>query len=79
MLKDLTQMEAGEEGTIRELRGGTGFIKRVESLGIREGKKIKKISSQLLQGPQTIEIDNCQFAIGYGMAKKIFVEVNENK
>ncbi|MCM8783916.1 MAG: ferrous iron transport protein A [Candidatus Omnitrophica bacterium] len=75
MLKDLTQMEEGELGIIKEFRGGIGFVRRIESLGIREGKKIKKISSQFLRGPQTIEIDNCQFAIGFGMAKKILVEV----
>ncbi|MCM8763616.1 MAG: ferrous iron transport protein A [Candidatus Omnitrophica bacterium] len=75
MLKDLTQMGEGELGIIKEFRGGIGFVRRIESLGIREGKKIKKISSQFLRGPQTIEIDNCQFAIGFGMAKKILVEV----
>jgi len=79
MLKDLTQMSAGETGVIKELLGGRGFVKRIESLGIREGKRIKKISSQFFRGPQTIEIDNSQFAIGFGMAKKIIVEVDETK
>jgi ferrous iron transport protein A len=46
-------------------------------LGIRSGKRITKISSHFWRGPQTIEIDNLQVAIGFGMARKIFIEVNK--
>jgi len=44
-------------------------------MGIRPGKKIKKISSNFWCGPQTVEVDNVRVAIGWGMAKKIFIEV----
>lgn len=70
----LTQLRAGEEAKIVDLQGGIGFRRRVENLGIREGMKIKKISSQLFRGPVTIQVGNTKVAIGYGMAKKIIVE-----
>ena len=75
MIIDLTQMEAGESGVVAQIRGGFGFISRLEAMGVRQGKKIRKISSHFWRGPQTIEIDNLQFAIGFGMAQRIAVEI----
>ena len=75
MLVDLTQVKPGETGLIKELRGGCDFARRIQSMGMREGKKLKKVSSHFWRGPQTVEVDNMRVAIGFGMAKKIFVEV----
>ena len=75
MLIDLTQMKPAESGIIAELRGGGEFVRRIQSMGVREKKRIKKISSHFWGGPQTIEVDNVRIAIGFGMARKIFVEV----
>jgi|UniRef100_A0A7C3YSH2 ferrous iron transport protein A len=74
---DLTQMKEGEEGKVVELRGGYGFLKRLQVLGVKEGKIIKKISHQLFRGPVVIQTGNTQIALGFGMAKKIIVEVKE--
>jgi ferrous iron transport protein A len=75
---DLTQLEEGENGVVVDIQGGHGLIRRLESLGIRVGKKVTKVSSQFMRGPITIRIDNFQVAIGFGMARKILVEI-ENK
>jgi ferrous iron transport protein A len=74
---DLTQLEEGESGVVVDIQGGYGFIRRLESLGIRVGKKVTKVSSQLMRGPITVRIDNYQVALGFGMAKKIFVELKK--
>ncbi len=71
----LAQMETGQSGIIIQILGGHGFVRRLEALGVRPGKKITKISSMLLRGPVTIQVDNTQVAIGFGMANKIIVEV----
>ena len=71
---DLTQLEEGETGVVVSIHGGYGLLHRLESLGIRVGKKVTKVSSQLMHGPVTIQIDNSQVAIGFGMARKILVE-----
>ena len=76
MLMDLTQMKPGESGIIKELRGGGEFTRRIQSMGVREGKRVRKVSSHFWGGPQTIEVDNMRVAIGFGMARKIFVEVD---
>ena len=71
---DLTRLQEGESGVVMDIQGGYGLTRRLESLGIRVGKKVTKISSQLIHGPVTIQIDNSQVAIGFVMANKILVE-----
>lgn len=72
---DLTQLKAGKEARIIEISGGQRMLHRVESLGIRDGAKIKKVSSQMMRGPITVQIGNTRVAIGFGMAQKIFVSI----
>jgi ferrous iron transport protein A len=72
---DLTQLKEGESGLVTEIQGGYGLHRRLESLGIRVGKKITKVSSQLMRGPVTLKVDNSQVALGYGLAKKIIVKI----
>lgn len=74
---DLTQMRPGDSGVIMEIQGGCGFISRLQSMGIRPGKKITKVSSHFWRGPQTVEVDNIQIAIGFGMSKRIFIEIKK--
>lgn len=76
---DLTQLKEGESGIVVEINGGFGLIRRLESLGLRVGKKVTKVSSQLMRGPLTIRIDNSQMAIGFGMARKILLRVEKKR
>ncbi len=75
MIMDLTQMQPGEAGIVKEIQGGQGLVRKLESMGVRPEKKITKVSSHFWHGPQTIEIDNLEIAIGFGMARRILVEV----
>ena len=75
MTIDLTKMDAGESGVISEIHGGHDMVRRLQSMGVRPGKRMKKVSSHFWRGPQTVEIDKTQVAIGFGMATKIFIEV----
>ena len=72
----LVQMQAGQSGTVVQIQGGHGLLNRLNALGIIPGKKITKISSMLMRGPVTIEVDRAQVAIGFGMAKRIIVELD---
>jgi len=75
MIIDLTQMQPGESGIIKEIQGGPGFARKLQSRGVRPEKKISKVSSHFWRGPQIIEIDNLEIAVGFGMARRILVEV----
>ena len=69
------QMRTGQSGKVVQVLGGPGLVNRLNSLGIRPGKRITKVSSVFMRGPVTIQIDRAQVAIGYGMANKIVIEV----
>jgi len=71
----LVQMDIGQTGTVIEVLGGRGLVRRLDALGIRPGKKVTKISSTLFRGPVTLRVDNAQIAVGFGMAKRIIVDV----
>lgn len=74
MAIDLTRMRKGERGKIVDIQGGWGLLRKMETLGIKQGTEIVKVSSQLMRGPITIRVGNTQVAIGFGMARKIMVE-----
>ena len=74
---NLVQMRTGQAGTVVGVLGGMGLIRRLEALGIRPGKKVTKISSALFRGPVTLRVDSAQVALGFGMARKIVVEVDK--
>jgi len=72
----LASLKAGESGIVHDFRGGERLRKKLDSLGIRKGKNIKKVSDMVLRGPITIQINNSsRVAIGRGMAEKIMVKV----
>ena len=71
----LEKLRAGQSGLVLSIDGGRGMGMRLSTLGIIPGKKITKISSQLMRGPVMIEVDRTRVAIGYGMARRIMVQL----
>ncbi|MBA7702701.1 hypothetical protein ES703_111471 [subsurface metagenome] len=72
----LAGMQTGQSGTVIQIKGGHGLVNRLNSLGIIPGKSITKISSMIMRGPVTIQVDRAQVAIGFGMARRIIVELD---
>ena len=64
----LTRLKEGETGIIVEIRGGFGFMRRMESMNFRSGKKIRKLSSLFRRGPVAVQVDNTQLALGFGIS-----------
>lgn len=75
-LINLARMQSGQSGVVAQIQGGHGLVNRLSALGIIPGKRIIKISSMLMRGPVTIQVDRAQVAIGFGMANKIIVELD---
>jgi len=73
----LTRMQTGQSGTVIQIQGGIGLVNRLAALNIRPGKRITKVSSMLMWGPVTIEVDRTQVAIDFGMANRVIVELDE--
>jgi ferrous iron transport protein A len=73
---NLTEMKAGQSGTVVQLAGGRGMQARLDAMGIRPGIKITKVSGQLMRGPVLVKAGNTQVAIGFGMARRVIVVVD---
>ena len=71
----LSQMKAGQSGTVVQVVGGRGLVNRLSALGIRPGQRVTMVSSVFMRGPVTIQVGNAQVAIGFGMTKRIIVEL----
>jgi Fe2+ transport system protein FeoA len=70
------QMVTGQSGIVVSVEGGHILRARLEALGIRPGKKIRKISSAFMRGPSVFEVEGCDIAIGFGMANHIFAKTD---
>lgn len=77
-LISLACMEAGFSGVVNDIRGGYGLLSCLKSLGITPGKRITRITPIPIQGPITVEMDKVQVVIGFGMAARILVKMEEN-
>ena len=71
--KSLADMVDGEVCVVRQFMGGHAMAARLQAMGLRPGKRVRKISRQPLRGPVAVEIDNYCIAIGHGMARRIIV------
>lgn len=74
MKRTLINLANNEEGFILYIEGGYHARAKLESLGIRPGKKIRKMSSQIFKGPVVIDIDGREIALGHGLARKILIK-----
>jgi ferrous iron transport protein A len=73
----LSQMKTGQKGVVIQIAGGRGFNSRLAAMGIRIGNEVTKVSSMLMAGPVVVKAGNTEIALGFGMAQKIIVEVDE--
>ncbi|MFC1920890.1 ferrous iron transport protein A [Chloroflexota bacterium] len=71
----LSKIGAGQSGRVIEIQGGQNIISRLNALNVRLGQRITKVNSMLMHGPVTIKVGTARVAIGYGMAKRIIVEL----
>ena len=74
----LRQMHSGQSGRVVEVQGGHGLVNRLSAMGIRPGKKVTKISSMFMRGPVTLQIGHTKLAVGFGMANRIIIALEES-
>ena len=71
----LSEMKTGQTGTIVEISAGKGIHSRLRALGLRDGIKVTKVSAAFARGPVVLKVYSTQIALGYGISRKIIVEV----
>lgn len=68
-------MKSGEKGVITDFSAEPEVERRLEALGLRRNKEIKKVSEAGRSGPVVVEVDGGKIALGRGVADKILIEV----
>ncbi len=67
----LTYLRPGETGVVAQIMGGHGLRQKLALRGIKEGSRVRMISSSI--GPVVVECGGSQVALGRGMARRIMV------
>jgi len=71
----LTQLKQNTKVRVVEISGGSRLQGRLMSMGIYPGREITKLSHFALRGPIAIKVGRSVLALGFGMAKRITVEM----
>jgi ferrous iron transport protein A len=71
----LLDLEPGMQGTVTRFTGTPGFVRKLRTIGIREGKTLTVIARHPLGGPVVVEVDGREVTLGRGMAGRVIVDV----
>ena len=74
MRANLESLPLGRTAVVMGFAGGRGLLRRLDAMGLRPGKKVRRLSSQFMAGPITVLVDGRQVAMGRGIARRIQVE-----
>jgi len=70
----LALVREGERVKVSRVLGGRGLVRRMTDLGLRPGTEIEIVSASRT-GPFVIRLGKQRLGVGFGMAKKIFVDL----
>lgn len=76
MMIPLAMMRQGERARVLSISGGRGLVRRLTEMGLYPGVEIEIISNSGA-GPLIIGLGGSRFGIGFGMSKRIFVELSK--
>ena len=75
MIISVADMKPNQRGMIVRIEVGHGRARQLTSMGLRPGVMITKTSGQPFRGPVTIQVGGTEAAFGFGIARRIMVEV----
>jgi ferrous iron transport protein A len=73
MVIPLSMARQGEKARVSRIAGGKGLVRRLTEMGLLPGAEIEIISGEQA-GPIIIGLRGIRFGLGFGLAKRIFVE-----
>ncbi|MCK4671771.1 MAG: ferrous iron transport protein A [Candidatus Aegiribacteria sp.] len=71
----MSELRPGQRARIIAVRGGRGFRERFSGMGLHIGSEIEVLQSTGSNGMILIRTGNTRLMIGYGMANKIFLQL----
>jgi Fe2+ transport system protein FeoA len=73
MMVSLVMVRQGERARVLRISAGRGLVRRLTEMGLLPGAEIEIISGRQ-PGPIIIRLQGLRFGLGFGLAKRIFVE-----
>ncbi len=73
-LTPLNTLSEGERGRIIYIYGGRGLVRRLTDMGLTPGVEVVVLRKAFLNGPVEISVRGANLALGYGVAKRIFIK-----
>ena len=74
--RKLSELDYGETGRITKINGN--LKGQISAMGIREGKELRMDTKQPINGPVVITIEKSTTSLGFNLAEKITVEVDDD-
>jgi len=75
LIVSLAEMAPGQTGMVVSLEGGHGRMRRLAAMGLHRGAAVTKTSTQPFRGPISVQVGNTEVAMGFGLARRVMVEV----
>lgn len=73
-ISPLNTLSEGERGKIVYIYGGRGLVRRLADMGLTPGVEVVVLRRAFLNGPVEITVRGTNLALGYGVAKRIFIK-----
>ena len=74
----VTILKAGTAAEVTALLGpGSSFQRKLRTMGIREGVRLKVVAVHPFAGPLVVEIGGRQITLGRGIAQRIMVRAED--
>ena len=74
----VTTLKAGTAAEVTALLGpGSSFQRKLRTMGIREGVRLKVVAVHPFAGPLVVEIGGRQITLGRGIAQRIMVRAED--
>ena len=78
LLTQLSNLKPGEEGRVAFIRGGTTAFQRLLDMGLTRGTRVLMMNAAPFSGPVEIFVRGSTLALGRGLAKHVFVEIEND-
>ncbi len=79
LLTELSNLKTGERGRVYFVRGGTKACQRLLDMGLTRGTGVEVVNAAPFDGPIEVRVRGTSLALGRGLAKKVFVEIEDSR
>lgn len=77
-ITELSNLRPGETGAVLFIRGGISARQRLLDMGITQGAAVKVVNAAPFKGPMQVDVRGSTLALGRGLARHVFVEVEDS-